>query len=72
MSSTNKVFTQVASNRGMFDPDDDVLPQGIFDTAIFDTQLVEALTTHPILPAIVHSNSTKTTLVHGTELKTIQ
>jgi len=68
----SKVFTQVASNRGMFDPDDDVLPQGIFDTAIFDTQLVEALTTHPILPALVHSVSTKTALIHGTELKVIK
>jgi len=66
----SKIFTQVASSRGMFDPS---LPtQGIFDPAIFDTKLVDALTTHPILPALVHDNSTKTSLIHGTELKVIK
>jgi hypothetical protein len=54
------------SDRGMFDPN---LPlQGIFDTAIFDTDLVTATVTQILIPAFVHGTSEKTALLHSTEL----
>ncbi len=68
--SSNRAFTQSASDRGIFDEN---LPlQGIFDSLIFDTQLSTATVTHIILPAFVHSNSEKTALIHGTETKIIK
>jgi len=66
------VFEISQSNRGMFDPDDDVLPQGIFDTAIFDTQESEATVTHILLPAFVHSTSTIEAFLASKELIVIK
>ncbi len=62
------VFQISQSNRGMFDPDDDVLPQGIFDVSIFDTQEAEATVTHILLPAFVHSISTIEVFLASKEL----
>ena len=54
------------SDRGMFDPN---LPiQGIFDTTIFDTDIVTATITQILIPAFVHGTSEKTALLHSTEL----
>ena len=62
----------MSSERGMFDPDDDVLPQGIFDVSIFDTTLVEPLIDNVIIPAFLHSTSIITALLASKEIITIK
>ena len=60
-----KVFSDSTSDRGIFDAN---LPiQGIFDDVIFDTALTEAVVTHVLLPAFVHSTDTITALVSSKE-----
>ncbi len=56
----------------MFDPDDDVLPQGIFDVSIFDTTLVVPLIDNVIISAFLHSTSIITALLPSKEIITIK
>ena len=58
----------MSSERGMFDPDDDVLPQGIFDVTIFDTTFVEPLIDNVIISAFLHSTSIITALLPSKEI----
>ncbi len=59
----------MSSDRGIFDPS---LPvQGIFDSVIFDTQLVVAVGTITI-PVLVHGISEITALTHGNEEITVK
>ena len=59
----------MSSDRGIFDPS---LPvQGIFDSVIFDTQLVVAGGTITI-PVLVHGISEITALTHGNEEITVK
>ena len=62
----------MSSERGMFDPSDDTLPQGIFDFNIFDTGMVEPLIDHVIISAFVHSTSIITALLPSKEIITIK
>lgn len=58
----------MSSERGMFDPSDDTLPQGIFDNTIFDTKLVEPLIDNVIISAFLHSTSIITALLPSKEI----
>jgi len=58
----------VSSERGIFDPDDDVLPQGIFDVTIFDTTLIEPLIDNVIISVFLHSTSIITALLPSKEI----
>ena len=57
-------YTKAASDRGMFDTNFPL--QGIFDSAIFDTELAAAIDTI-LLPAYVHGTGEITVSVHGNE-----
>ena len=59
----------MSSDRGIFDPS---LPvQGIFDSNIFDTELVTAIDTI-LIPVLVHGISEITALTHGNEEITVK
>jgi len=62
----------MSSERGIFDPDDTTLPQGIFDVTIFDTLLVESLIDHVIISAFLHSTSIIPALLPSKEVITIK
>jgi len=56
----------------MFDPADQVLPQGMFDFNIFDTPMRVPIIEHVIIPAFVHSTSIITALLPSKELITVK
>ncbi len=59
----------MSSDRGIFDPSFPV--QGIFDSNIFDTQLVVPVDTR-LISVLVHGISEITALTHGNEEITIK
>ncbi len=59
----------MSSDRGIFDPSFPV--QGIFDSVIFDTQLVVPVDTR-LITVLVHGISEITALTHGNEEITIK
>ena len=59
----------MSSDRGIFDPSFPV--QGIFDSVIFDTQLVIPVDTR-LITVLVHGISEITALTHGNEEITIK
>jgi len=59
----------VSSDRGIFDPNFPV--QGIFDSVIFDTQLVIPVDTL-LITVLVHGISEITALTHGNEEITVK
>ena len=59
----------MSSDRGIFDPSFPV--QGIFDSVIFDTQLVVAIDTI-LITVLVHGISEITALTHSNEEITVK